>query len=313
LAACRRPTRISPFNFFARSADKEAMSQISRPFQIALLAVAVLAAAWLFVFQQHPSTSSSSSSSSPVVSSAAPAPSSAAAAKAKAAASAKIYHGSAPGVEGLSRAIAHAHGAVTTSQQNADTLEKKSAQASGEATSTHTSSPGASATKSAAIHAKSTTTSRPTVTPTAKAHTPQAGKTHAHTSVPAGQRSVEAELAHGNVVVVLFWNHDGADDEVVHRELMLLRTLHHKVAPYAKRPLVKRLLKAFGLELDKKIAINVASANQTASFGSITRGIQVYGTPTMLVIDKHGHAIVLNGLQDAFSIEQTIDEARHVA
>jgi hypothetical protein len=313
-AARRRPTRNSPFNFFARSADKEAMSQISRPFQIALLAVAVLAAAWLFVFQQHPSTSSSSSSSSPVVSSAAPAPSSAAAAKAKAAASAKIYHGSAPGVEGLSRAIAHAHGAVSTSQQNANNLETKSAQASGEAASTHSASSAASATKSAATPAKSAPASKSTSAAATKSHTPQAaGTTHAHTSSPAGQHAVETELAHGNVVVVLFWNPNGADDEVVHRELMLLRTIHHKVAPYAKRPLVKRLLKAFGLELDKKIAINVASANQTASFGSITRGIQVYGTPTMLVIDKHGHAIVLNGLQDAFSIEQAIDEARHVA
>ena len=31
-----------------------------------------------------------------------------------------------------------------------------------------------------------------------------------------------------------------------------------------------------------------SSANEVASYGAITRGIQVYGTPTILVVDKHG-------------------------
>lgn len=273
------------------------MSQISRPFQIALLAVAVLGAAWLFVFQPHSSSNAPSSSSAAVVST--PPPSASASAAAKAAGSAsKIYHGSAPGVQGLTRAIARAHEAVATSQQNAKTLEQK-----------------ASVTKSAAsAPAKSSPSSsgRSTSTPASKGHAPGAAN-HARPSVPSGQRSVEAELAQGNVVVVLFWNPSGAEDEVVHRELQLLQSIHRRVQPYAGRPLVKRLLKAFGFELDKKIAVNVASASQVASFGSITRGVQVYGTPTMLVIDKHGKAIVLTGLQDAFSIEQAIDEARNVA
>ena len=56
--------------------------------------------------------------------------------------------------------------------------------------------------------------------------------------------------------------------------------------------------------------VQEASASQVASFGSITRGVQVYATPTMLVINKHGQTIVLTGVQDAFSIEQAIDEAR---
>ncbi len=281
------------------------MSQISRPFQIALLAVAVLAAAWLFVFQPHQSATDSSSSSSAVVSSPAP--------QAKATGSSGP---SVPGVQGLSRAIAKAHGAVATSEQNAARLQQKEAQAVGGAASssaapaaaaTHT---GASATKStASAHAKTKPASRTPAKPA------PASKPHTHSTkgIPAGQRSVERELAHGNVVVVLFWNHDGADDQVVRQELRLLQSVHHRIQPYANRPAVKRLLKVFGLELDKKIAVNLASANQTATFGTITRGIQVYGTPTMLVIDKHGKAIVLNGLQDAFSIEQAIDEARHAA
>ena len=43
--------------------------------------------------------------------------------------SGQVYHGSAPGVEGLTKAIAKAHGAVSTSEGNARQLEEKSAQA----------------------------------------------------------------------------------------------------------------------------------------------------------------------------------------
>jgi hypothetical protein len=260
------------------------MSQISRPFQIALLAVAVLGAAWLFVFQPHTSNTASSSSSAAVVSS--PPPSASAQANAAGAPS-KIYHGSAPGVQGLTRAIAKAHGAVSASQQNASRLQQKAAQATGGTASAVAAPAGAHVTKSAAP-AKSTPSSRSASAPASKAHAPTAA--HAVKGIPAGQRAVESELAHGNVVVVLFWNHNGTDDNAVRRELRFLQTAHHK-----------------------KVAINVASAKQTASFGAITRGVQIYGTPTMLVVNKHGKAIVLNGLQDAFSIEQAIDEARHAA
>jgi hypothetical protein len=268
------------------------MSQISRPFQIALLAVAVLGAAWLFVFQPHPSSTATSSSSSAVVSTPPSSASSTAAAAAKGAgSSSKTYHGSAPGVQGLTRAVTKAHEAVATSQQNAKTLEQKSAQASDQhSTSASTSTPaGASVTKSVATPAKSThSSSRSTSASVPKSHAPQAVNTHS--GVPTGQRSVEAELARGNVVVVLFWNPAGTDDKAVRKALRSLQTAHHK-----------------------KIAINVASASQTATFGAITRGVQVYGTPTMLIVNKHGKVIVLTGLQDAFSVQQTIAEARSAA
>ena len=268
------------------------MSQISRPFQIALLAVAVLGAAWLFVFQPHNSNTATSSSSSAVVSTPPASPLSATATDSKTTgSSAKIYHGSAPGVQGLTRAVAKAHEAVATSQQNAKALEQKSAQASGQtSTSASSSTPSsASATKAAATPAKSTpSTSKSTSTSTPKSHAPRA--TNTHSNIPVGQRAVEAELAHGNVVVVLFWNPNGTDDKAVRRALGSLQAAHHG-----------------------KIAINVASASQAATFGAITRGVQVYGTPTMLVVNKHGKAIVLTGLQDAFSIGQTIDEARSVS
>jgi hypothetical protein len=34
-------------------------------------------------------------------------------------------------------------------------------------------------------------------------------------------------------------------------------------------------------------------------------------TPTILIVNKSGQATELTGLQDAFSIEQAIDEARN--
>ncbi len=53
-----------------------------------------------------------------------------------------------------------------------------------------------------------------------------------------------------------------------------------------------------------------ASAGQVTYFGSITRGVQVTGTPTLLIINKHGRTIILTGLQDAYAIRQAIAEAR---
>src|SRR6478736_5391653 len=93
------------------------MTQISRPFQIALAAVAVLGVVWVLALHGHSSNSTQPASQSSGGGNSAASPS-------------KIYHGSAPGVEGLTRAVDKAHGAVATSQQNAKELEEKSAAAS---------------------------------------------------------------------------------------------------------------------------------------------------------------------------------------
>jgi hypothetical protein len=87
----------------------------------------------------------------------------------------------------------------------------------------------------------------------------------------------------------------------VARELRLLEAVHHAVGPIAHVPQVRRAL---------SFAAFRATAGEVSSFGSITRGVQVSGTPTLLVVNKQGHTTVLTGLQDAFSIEQAIEEAR---
>jgi hypothetical protein len=57
--------------------------------------------------------------------------------------------------------------------------------------------------------------------------------------------------------------------------------------------------------------ISNASASQAADYGSITTGIQIYGTPTMLVLNNKDATITLTGLQDAYTIRQAVEEAQH--
>jgi hypothetical protein len=295
------------------------MAHLSRPFQIALVAFGLLVAVWFFALRGHSSTSSPGSAAT--VAAPTPAPSASAQAQ-KAAAPTSVYHGPAPGVGGLTRALAKAHGAVATSQQNAKQLEQKSAQASSAASA----APAPSASPTGGQAAPSSTPRSAAVTPaphgnavksTTTPATPAAGSSTGSEArsgpnrTPARQALVERALKEGKIAVVLFWNPKGADDVAVRNELRLLEAVHHLIRPFAGVPAVRQRLTRSGLELDKKFAAFVASAKQVTSFGTITRGVQVYGTPTLLVINKRGQVTTLTGLTDAYSIEQAIDEARH--
>jgi hypothetical protein len=285
------------------------MTQLSRPFQIALLAMGLLVAVWFVALRGH--SSSTSGSGSPASASAPSASAQAgkattpgtpklplgAAEEKAAAAPTPIYHGSAPGVAGLTRVIAQAHKAVAESQQEVKQREAQSTQAS----SVNPTGPATSASTTSSQPTPSTTQSRPA---TASPPKSSAGTSTAHATggagrpsatqqqsaligVPAKQALVEHALKEGKVAVVLFWNPRGDDDVAVRRELQ-----------------------AVGQALGGKIAVYEASASQVTSFGSITREVQVYQTPTILIVNKHGQIRTLTGLADAFSIEQGIDEAR---
>jgi hypothetical protein len=313
------------------------MAQISRPFQIGLAVVVLLAGVWLFALQGHSSSPSgqSSTTSTPVVTSsvspgsthihpASPAHSPAATASAQgqhAATPTSARHGHETGVEGLLHAVRKAHEAAAVSQQNANQVERKSREASNEPASAQHSPATASA---AGGRAAATSTSASASTSTSKG-TPatSAAATSAHGSsttagkgasastpaMPTGQREVEAELKQGKIAVLLFWNPAGSDDVVVHNELRLLLRLH-TIASKAKTEEFRHAEKFFGLELAKKIVVHEALASQVASYGSITSGVQIYGTPTILVINPRGQVITLTGVTDAYSIEQAIEEAR---
>jgi len=256
------------------------MAQISRPFQIALAAVALLGLVWAFALHR-PSSSSSTAAKAAAEREVAASTPKASTSKGSAAggksSGSGTYHGSAPGVAGLTGAVAKAHGAVTTSQKNAKQLEEKSAQASGSATPSSSSSSATST---------PTKTSAPVKT-SAPTHTATPAPVHSKTPSLARQHLVEDELAQGRIVALLFWSRKGADDVAV-------------------KNAIEQLAKS-----DHGIAVQLADAKQVASFGTITRGIQVYGTPTLLIIGQHGKTHTLTGLQDAYAIQQAVSEARH--
>jgi hypothetical protein len=233
------------------------MAQLSRPYQIALAATVFLALVWFVALRGHGASTATPAASAPVSTSVA-------AAKAKsAAAPSKIYHGPVPGLEGLTRDINRAHGAVAASQKDTPRLGNESAPRPGQTTAVpHAAGSGTPASK------------RP------------AASTHGN-GIPPRQAAVESELKRGKVVAVLLWNPKGADDVRVRKELQ-----------------------AVGKKLGGKLAVHTAEAKQVGSFGTFTKTVQVYGTPTILIVTKHGAVTTINGLTDAFAIEQTIDEAR---
>jgi hypothetical protein len=264
------------------------MAQLSRPYQIALVvalaALALFAAVW-FVALRHPGGESSSSSVSPSASSAAG--SSAAGGSSSPAAPSQVYHGAAPGVEGLTRDIAKAHHAVAESQQNAQQLQSKSAQASGEGTSSAaTSSAAAGGTAGAA-----TRSSAKASTATRTAHSGRGSSTGAgtHTHAAARAAALEGELAHGKVAVVLFWNPRASDDRHVREQL---QDLSHE---------------------DRQLAVQVARSTEVTSFGQFTRTAQVTGTPTVLIVNHRRQATTVTGLTDSFSLQQAIGDAKEGA
>ncbi|HXD55559.1 MAG TPA: hypothetical protein VN618_12445 [Solirubrobacteraceae bacterium] len=268
------------------------MAQLSRPYQIGLAAVAVLAAAWLLLFQGHNSNSTTGGTTAQVPATPAhtvtksPAP----AKKAQGTAGQATGRGSASSLGSLGHAVDKARGAVSTSQTNAKQLSENSARASSETTTTSTPKPAettaapTSIKSTGAAAAPSAKTSAP-----AKPKTATPGAAHRSTSSTALQRTVEGQLKQGKVAVILFWDPKGAEDRVVHGALLSLRS-----------------------QKGLKIAIDLASPSQVASFGTITRGVQVYGTPTLLFVNRAGRALTLTGLQDAYGIAQGVREVRHV-
>jgi hypothetical protein len=277
------------------------MAQLSRPFQIALAAVVLFAVVWFVALNGH----GSSSGSTPVASTPAPTPASTP--------SAKPVPGSTH-IEGMTRAVAHAHEAVAASQRAADKSANSSAEAPSQGTST-TSSSTTVTTKHGTAHTSTTVVTKhgatgASATVTTKHVATPAPHKVASNGIPPRQAAIESELKRGEMAVVLFWSPKGADDNIVHEELQILLAAHHEVAVHPNKAQVRKLRLATGLELEKKIAVHYASAAQVASFGAFTKTVQVYGTPTILVINKQGAVTTINGLTDAFAIEQTIDEAR---
>lgn len=301
------------------------MAQLSRPYQIALGVLAVLVLAWFALLHGHGSGSNAPSgggASSSTVNAGQAQPTSN---PNSAGQPTPVYHGAAPGVEGLTRAIRKAHEAVGTSQRNAAELEANSARASQEAPQAATA-PAAAVKVTAAAHKGVTAHRAAGARHTAASH----GKTSAH-HIAAGHRAapakhaasskhaaathrsshpsarhhgapsharpsalpntgaaVSSELRAGKVVLVLFWDPAAADDAAVRRQLQVLSTLSRG-----------------------SLAVHYALPNEVGAFGTVTRSVQVVQTPTILIINQHAVVSQITGLTDAYAIAQAISEARH--
>jgi hypothetical protein len=275
------------------------MAQLSRPFQIAVLALAVLAIASFAVL--HRAGGSSSSPSPSVASSSG---SSAGASNgSNGASSSPVYHGSAPGVEGLTRDVQRAHAAVAATGRVASETQSKAVQVSPgtSAASVHETTSGGTAPRStvkpsAVVHSTHATVAphaaavarHAAIAPVRTAHA-QTGAAAASSAdkAPAMQAKVAAELKQGKVVLLLFRNPRAFNDDFV--------TVVTAVAAH---------------KLGHGVVAHFAKVSELDSFGSITHDIQLYQTPTLLIVNRKHQVTTLTGFIDVFAVEQAVAEAR---
>lgn len=187
------------------------MAQLSRPYQVALILVAVLALAWFTVLRSHASTSSggssSASSSSSSASSTQPKAGSIESDEGKPTA---VYHGAAPGLHGLSKDIRRAHEAVGASEAQARKLEGKASSAQAPARPASSTSIAAASKPAGAAH--------------------EAKGAHIVQRASRAQ-TVGAQLHSGKIVLLLFWDPRSSADQEVHSQVQAVgRSLKGKVA-----------------------------------------------------------------------------------
>ena len=97
--------------------------------------------------------------------------------------------------------------------------------------------------------------------------------------------AVRAAIARGKVVVLLFWNPLGADDQLVRDELT-------HVSSHGGRALIV-----------------TAPVREVSRFSAVTRGLEVLQSPTVLVLDHTRHARMLAGYTDRAEIGQSVSAA----
>jgi hypothetical protein len=263
------------------------VTQLSRPYQIAIGALAVLVLVWFVALRGHSGgAGESSSSSAPAAKSTSgsgPAAGSGGSAQGNSAGSpSPVYHGSAPGVEGLTRDINKAHGAVAASQQNARQLQRSSAQASGESSSSQT----AGSSVSSAAHASKPAGSRAPGGRAGARPTPGRSNPAVHS---AQQLQLEHALGQGKTVLLLFWQPRSSVDNAVRSQALQL-----------------------GRSSKGRLAVQTALPDQVGLFGPVTEVVHVYQTPTVLIVGRHGLVSTLTGLTDAFALRQAVREAEQV-
>ncbi|HEY5194416.1 MAG TPA: hypothetical protein VIJ39_11175 [Solirubrobacteraceae bacterium] len=311
------------------------MAQLSRPYQILLGAVVVFGLIWAVALRGHAANPSepTASTSHPATSASSLAANAAnGSSGGNPAAPTKIYHGNAPGVEGLTRAISKAHGVVAESQHNVHEQEGKSRALSREslpsATTTRTTA-GGKTTQSVTVTRKATvppTLAHRTVTPIHRTTTSVHGTTttsHSTTTlvhsaptpvhrvvVPKDKVTVHAHALPRSSAKPA----SGRNPEQVAVEHELAQGKTVMLFFWNPKSTVDQIdqteAKTLAARSKGTVTLHPALASQVGEFGSITEVVHVYQTPTILIVNKHGLVSTLTGLTDVFALEQSVQEAQ---
>ena len=98
--------------------------------------------------------------------------------------------------------------------------------------------------------------------------------------------SVLRAIADKKVLVMLFWNPKAADDRAVRRELRHVK--------------------------GKGIFKHVANVKSVSRYASITRGVNLAQSPTVVVVDRKLRATPMTGFVDTSEIRQAVADAKRV-
>jgi hypothetical protein len=259
------------------------MAHISRPFQIALVAVVVLAFAAVLALHAH-----GSNPSEPVPTSA-PTPTAVAKATRDAAARRRADRIAAAHRTTAHKTVMHKiHGKTVVATHTTATDPHTVVRAHHRVVVTSTPRTATSPHRTASVsHKVVVTHSTHAVTAPGSRSDSRAPKRHTR---PAGQLAVEAELAHGKTVMLVFWNPQSSVDQEVHSQVGALVSGSKGT-----------------------VVMHAALPGQVNMFGSITEVVRVYQTPTILIVNRHGVVSTLTGLTEVFALQQAVREAQHAS
>ena len=269
---------MARLNFRGAAVDNAGVDQVSRPMQIALVAVVLLAGMWFTVLKPKPADETVT----PAVATPAPAATTASPSPDKVA----------PGVKGLASAVDKAKGAAAKS----DAVNAKVQAATGSATPSATAAKPAAAKPAAtkAVAAQPATT-KATATKTAAKAKATTTTAKAKAKAPAAKVATDpsdrllAFLAKGKTLVILFEG-KGADDKVARKAV-------HETA-----------------KADPKHVVSAyVPISDVGDYEKITSDVQVFAAPSILVIGADRKATLLTGYVDVESVRQAVGDARREA
>ena len=268
--------------------DNPGVDHVSRPMQIALVAVVLLAGMWFTVLKPKPAAESAAPTPAAVT----PAPASS--------------EPVAPGVKGLTSAIQKAKGAAAVSDATNAKIQKATGAAPAAAAkptvaakpAAAKATPAASKGVRHATPAKAKTTAAvKSVTKVAPAATLKAKPAAAKAPASPAKKAVQVDpsdrllkfLDKGKTLVILFHG-AGADDR-------------------AARKAVHRTAKA-----DPKHVVSAyISIGDVGKYEAITSDVQILAAPSILVIGTNGKATLLTGYVDEAVVRQTVGDARRAS